>query len=308
MNNMRKIFILMLLSVTATAYPQTKIKIDPKATTPKTSKVTASDNAPVELIKKIIGDAFLGVTQTYQLRDSGGYYGRNGCNVFGETTAMAVKVKGGFLISKKTLQPWAGDSNFDEFSDNYEPVLYETSFFSLDKKTYQKSLRKTAVGNVKDSLAFLIKDKDTFKGEGLRMDKPLTTEKGWLIWLMMDENKKLDLIVEESNVSFIPGNNFERTPPSTLNSILGLGTKNTPLGAALVYALTPEMGKVEFFLAGIAVPDKDKFRLITFDDKSDTTPILNKVSGIQDTPEEADDNKNKTSDKKSSKKKKKDKK
>lgn len=218
------------------------------------------------IIEDAIGDALMLVTQSYQIKDKEGeYYGRGNKDEFGETIGICVKIKGGYLVSRATVEPWYNDAHFTKYAADYQPVLFLTNFISLKNDTIpDRTFRKSTPSNVSDSLAFMVSDSERFGGIGLATDKP-ANGKGWYAWLMRNSKTgAMEITIERSDKIILPGTVINVTPPFTILRLQNKSTDLVPVGGALIYPQTKELGLVEFVLSGIIVNDGKSWSLVAF--------------------------------------------
>ncbi len=262
-------------------------------------------NHQSSIIEDAIGDAFLLATQSYQIKDKEGeYYGRGNKDEFGETMDICIKVKGGYVVSRATVEPWHNDTHFTKYATDYQPVLFQTKFISLKNDTItDRTFRKTNPTNINDSLAFMVTDNERFGGIGLATDKP-TSGKGWCVWLLRNNKTgAMELAVERSDKNILPGTVTSVTPPSTILRLQNKPTDLIPIGGALIYPKTKELGLMEFVLSGIISNVGNSWSLITFKEPltGNSAPINVKPDNDDDKPTPASkpaDEENKKDDKK----------
>ncbi len=238
------------------------------------------------IIEDAIGDAFMAVTQSYQIKDKDGeYYGRGNKDEFGETIGICIKVKGGYVVSRATVEPWHNDTHFAKYAADYQPVLFLTNFISLKNDTItDRTFRKSTPNNINDSLAFIVTDNERFGGIGLATDKP-TNGKGWYAWLMRNNKTgAMEITVERSDKNILPGTVSNITPPSTILRLQNKPTDLVPIGGVLIYPQTKDLGLVEFVLSGIIVNDGKAWSLVAFKNS-----LTGKSSPVNAKPDNDDD-------------------
>lgn len=196
--------------------------------------------------------------QSFQIRDkkTDELFGLNGKKEFGIQYAIGVKINSGVLLVDRVVRPWLYDSKFEKYKENYDPVLYQSAYTEQGEKVnYQElNLESNKLEDIFEKQIYSYPT-EIFARKGLTIDNAEGTKKGWIIWVVADNNADFevtanlnftvyqkDLAVSKAQKSFV----IEK--PEGVQKILG--------GIYVVPYYT-EIGVIEFKLCGLIVPDTE---------------------------------------------------
>ncbi len=205
-----------------------------------------------QLVEQAIDGCFFEISQSYRLEDpkTKNQYGRNGANIFGSQTSFGVKVSEGFFITDVIAHPWEYDSSFQPYKSEYVPVLYETRI--NDSIESAISIPDFKNGN---KLVYFVSDKKLFDGIGLSLNPQFKDLHGWLVWLVEKEGNAHDYISYKKQIdSLVCGMTYEIDKPNSSFKLVG---------AVYLVPMQCQLGYLKFGLAGIVVPNKDKWCLVS---------------------------------------------
>lgn len=143
------------------------------------------------MVEKAVSPAISIIRQEFQLMDeaTGQKYNLDSLNYFGYTDAICVKIKGGFISSKRIVTPWEYDKNINSYP-GYKPVLSNLSEFNQKNGSWNELIHKE-YSNVKEvdrSEKIIVKD-TLFDSVGLEIDKTEGKKEGWIIWIYRNADK-----------------------------------------------------------------------------------------------------------------------
>lgn len=146
-------------------------------------KLLTTDNQ--RMVVDAIAPAFSIIKQEFQLLDetTGQKYNLDSLSYFGYSDALCVKLKGGFLTSKRVVTPWDYDENISSYPE-YKPVLSDLAEFDQKNESWNKLIHKrySNVEEVAWSEKVIVRD-TLFASKGLEIDTVEGRKEGWLIWI-----------------------------------------------------------------------------------------------------------------------------
>ena len=194
-------------------------------------------------------------------KKSGKVFGYNGKTYFGIQYSIGIKVKEGIILTDKVVRPWEYDNNFNQYKDEYNPILYKSEFSSIEDEIAFDSLFYNA-----EESKVLIEDEAykfpsaTFRGKGLSIDNTKGEKDGWVVWVMTDDAE----ISKSSNIYLTA---YSKTVNvSSKSEPIDLDTPSTNdeiLGGLYIVPYFTEIGIIEFRISGILIGNDSKWRIYT---------------------------------------------
>lgn len=139
-----------------------------------------------QLIDEALSGAFIRINQSYELCDTikNEHFGREGKDYFSIVPFIGIETERGLIFPSSTLQPWNSDNDFDEYKNQYKPILTETKLNLLNNRTelIPRDL-KSLISGLELTRHLTILSDSTQIHEGLKVDTIPGTKNGWLIWL-----------------------------------------------------------------------------------------------------------------------------
>lgn len=208
-----------------------------------------------QLIDKALEGAFVKINQSYELCDTikDEHFGRNEKDYFSIIPFIGVETVKGLVFPSATMTPWTYDNDFDEYKDQYKPLVTGSKISLLNSQ--EKAVRTLegiiAGDKIKDRLSIL---NDSIQSvPGLLVDTVPGVKDGWLIWLTSESN-----IVESDSVKFnsikkeievpVDGENLHIDRPDISGTVYG-GIYVTPIQTGV--------GQIAFTLTGVMVLDDE---------------------------------------------------
>lgn len=146
-------------------------------------KFLTTDNQ--RMVEDAIAPAFSIIKQEFQLLDetTGQKYNLDSLSYFGYSDALCIKIKGGFLTSKRLVTPWDYDENISSYPE-YKPVLSDLSEFDQKNENWSKLIHQdySNVEDVDRSEKVIVRD-TLFASKGFDIDTVEGRKEGWLIWI-----------------------------------------------------------------------------------------------------------------------------
>ncbi|GAP71198.1 hypothetical protein SAMD00024442_1_11 [Candidatus Symbiothrix dinenymphae] len=214
-----------------------------------------------QLIEEAVRDGLFVVRQSYQLRDSVTSYGWNNLPQFGTTYSLGVKVVDGYYLDAQAVTPWLYDPKFDEYRDSkqYTPVISQTDCYRLSDTTFRKvSFRLPSEGVGSSNFQFVTDS--LFANEGFAADNSDGAKAGWLVWVVSADSLDkitagaLSLLIYRNELKFEAGENTYKIDAPT--------TTKTVVGGIYIVPKTEGIGKISFYLGGIAHRQEGDWRVV----------------------------------------------
>lgn len=233
-----------------------------------------------DLISRIAIDGAFIIYQNYQLEDSlGKFFGRSGNRKFGAESALAFKVKKGYLIYDTTRAPWNHNPHFSQIKNRNIQILSPTQYSELKKEAMHDSINYNAkeLRTIYPEQIYGMKS-DMFFNDGFYVAHHLGQTDGYLIWYIlppgMDLNTstKLDIIAMSATIDISDDRSKEY-------SISVPQTDGTILGGVFLAPELSSVGCINLIMNGVIIGDAEEWRLVCpfsgteeiFDDPSPVT-------------------------------------
>lgn len=189
-------------------------------------------------------------------------FGYNNNKEFGTQYALGVKITDGYCVPGNIMNPWDYDSNFKKYSKKYSPLAMDAKYTELnDSAALYRDLDMPMahVSSLHDKMLYEVVSSE-FDGEGFSVDKTFGEKKGWIVWVFTDQetdlSKSLDvrLAIYKKTINLEDGgsNIFEIEPQTVQKSI----------GGIFVVPEYTGVGKIEFRLCGVIVPNGEKWNIL----------------------------------------------
>ncbi len=216
------------------------------------------------------------VRQNFVLRknSTGEYFTQNGRNEFSFTYSLAVKTSGGYYININAAEPWKDDKSFQKLSNaqDYTPVISKTFVSRLDDKAEYIKIDTGSIKQVvKKQPLFLKADSSSDNRTFLPLSfKP---QEYFTVWITIPDSMDLQKTTSAKMIFYTATENEVATGNITVPE-----NNDKILGGIIVAAGGSKIAVMEFQLAGIIVPDGDKWTTVML-------PIeKNSVTSTTDTP------------------------
>lgn len=195
-------------------------------------------------------------------KKSGKVYGYKGKTYFGIQYSIGIKVKEGIILTDKVVRPWEYDNNFNQYKEEYNPILYKSEFSSIEDEIAFDSLFYNAEEKV-----VLVEDESymfpstTFSGDGLSIDNTKGEKDGWVVWVMTDDDAEIS---KSSNIYLTA---YSKTVQvSSESDPIDLDTPTTNdkiIGGLYIVPYFTEIGVIEFRVSGILIGNESKWKIYT---------------------------------------------
>ena len=230
-----------------------------------------------QLIEEAVRDGIFIFRQSYQLKDTNTnkLYGWNNAEHFGSTLSLGIKVKNGYYLDLKAVEPWRYDNKFVEFNYQklYAPVISESKYRSLTNDgvfsvfPYDKNKLKPLAGG-----QFFFAQDPFFNNNGFDIDDSNGNKDGWLIWVVSSDsiktagNESFSLLVYRNRLTFDLGKGeYTINNPPSENRILG--------GFYIVPDITG-IGKISFYISGLLNKRGDSWQVVRLNESAGRTEII----------------------------------
>lgn len=153
-----------------------------------------------QLIDEALAGAFVRINQSYELCDTvkDEHFGRDGKDYFSIIPFIGIETERGLIFPSATLKPWSYDSDFNEYKNQYKPLVTGSKLVLLNnsKDLVVRNVKELFAGN--DISKYLCALNDTTQNnQGLKVDTVPGLKNGWLIWLSSNSN-----LAESDSVRF----------------------------------------------------------------------------------------------------------
>lgn len=193
------------------------------------------------------------IRQQYRLRYGEDYYGKNNMPYYGESYSLAVKVAGGTYLTSRVLEPWSVDDDYQQVAaaGKYAPELYYSYRRALNDSCYSPIDFELGSDYVtaQNSSNTLWLHEDVKTDFGLTPDYQPGEKDGYLIWAYTASNAQDSTM----NVTLKQTPFATDTTPDTLVTLAPSDPERV-LGGLYVIPRIERGGRVQLFLAGVAVP------------------------------------------------------
>lgn len=224
-----------------------------------------ADNDIASLVRQACRLGVFVIRQPYGVVDDNGdfYALEEGKTEVGATYAPAYYIRGGYLFTDATLNPWNHDP---AFRDLVEPglkgqLLDASASADLSTGAEYDSLtfNAGARGNVYPGLLYSMRDDSAFAADGFYASSELGDLEGYIVWLVKSPTQELssdtDLMVTASRKPITVSDD-----PSALYP-LGKGVTNA-VGAIYVTPEITGVGRFDLYLQGVGVCKDGEWSLI----------------------------------------------
>ena len=226
------------------------------------------------------------IRQNFVLRknSTGEYFTQNGRNEFSYTYSLAVKTSGGYYININAAEPWKNDKSFQKLSNSqdFTPVISRTFVSSLSEKA---EYIKIDTGSIKQ----VVKNKPLFLKSDSSSDNraflPLSVkpQEFFTVWITIPDTMDLQKKTSAKMLFYTATENEIAT-----GNVFVPENDNKILGGIVVAAGGDNIGVLEFQLAGLIVPDGDKWQTVMLPKAKTVSSTKGADSPIELTPIQMD--------------------
>ena len=130
------------------------------------------------------------VKQSFQVMDKNGKkFGWNNQKSFADIYSVGIKTVDGYYVHDRVVNPWEYDEKFDQYKDDYKPVLYETYIMEYGDTVFKK-IETIKVQSKDTSDFYFVGDCKLFGGKGFSSISVNGNNDVWTIWFPSE--KKLE--------------------------------------------------------------------------------------------------------------------
>lgn len=226
--------------------------------------------------------AVVDVTRSYVVREkaTGDSFTREGEDCFNKITSMAIRVKGGLLVTKAAVSPWLYDRDFNEYSEDYDGVAQALSFVMDGKPFVIDNVSPERLTPGSGEIYFIATQEDA---DGLTISHPSGDIDGWAILFPVEKEYENSTTSLKKKLSIMPRTEtYEMTRPRGIEKIKG------GLYVEVIYS---SIGTLEFRICGVIVEAGENLSIVVL--PTDKTPSRMTLSkGLA--PIDKDDSKKKS--------------
>lgn len=206
------------------------------------------------IVEQVVNSGVFVIGQSYELADSlDNRYGWSGNRAFGTDYSIAVKIRGGYVLTDKSVHPWDYNSLYDQYRKDYQPRLFPTRYSEVSKicKYDTINYEETKLVELFSGLLYA-QETDVFRGDGFALGGNVGENDGWIVWLTTKKNTDLSnsadlnysIIQKKLTIS-------QRESESYFYPIDSLTTSDSILGGIYVIPEVVAVGHLELKLCGI---------------------------------------------------------
>ena len=209
-----------------------------------------------QLIDEALSGAFIKVNQSYELCDTitDEHFGQNGKDYFNIIPFIGINTSKGFVFPSAMLEPWTSDSDYDEYKEQYKPLISASKYSVLntDKDLDLGTSTQPVSGTGITKHLCLLND-TTQEQSGLSVDTIPGIKNGWLIWLSSNTN-----LADTDSVRFTSIKKEIEVPIDGRDLHIEIPEiSETVYGGVYVTPILTSIGQLTFTLTGVMVLGKD---------------------------------------------------
>ena len=226
--------------------------------------------------------AVVDVTRSYVVREkaTGDSFTREGEDCFNKITSMAIRVKGGLLVTKAAVSPWLYDRDFNEYSEDYDGVAQALSFVMDGKPFVIDNVSAERLTPGSGEIYFIATQEDA---DGLTISHPSGDIDGWAILFPVEKEYENSTTSLKKKLSIMPRTEtYEMTRPRGIEKIKG------GLYVEVIYS---SIGTLEFRICGVIVEAGENLSIVVLPTDK-TTSRMTPSKGLA--PIDKDDSKKKS--------------
>lgn len=233
-----------------------------------------------QLIDEALAGAFVKINQSYELCDTvkDEHFGRDEKDYFSIIPFVGIETERGLVFPSATLRPWLYDNDFEEYQDQYKPLITETKVTGLNngKEDLTRDVSLPFLGkDVSKHLSVLCDSTQSHKG--LKVDTIPGAKNGWLIWLSSNSN-----LAETDSVRFTSIKKDIEVPiDGVFLHIDKPEISETVYGGIYVTPIQSSIGQLTFTLTGVMVLDEEGWVLdFPFIEEPKENKTLTPINGL----------------------------
>jgi hypothetical protein len=265
MVTMKKQVIIILLSVWATtSFAQRSLL----------GEMGISSSSNQQLIEEAVKSSFIMLHTTYQLEDNDTkerYNIEGNDYFFGERYSIAIRTPEGYIANDAALRPWEHDNNFEQYREQYKPVILRSEYKLFDDTNYTdqtETFKPEEMNPILENKLYAATD-GKFDNKGLITKTLDDTNDGWIVWVTIDksakkENAKLHLVIYRLEL------NGEKDKLVYDIANPKIDKEKIALGGMYIFPEITDIGIISFRLLGALQEQGEKWQLIpTAHDKTE---------------------------------------
>ena len=223
--------------------------------------ISGGQSGKMQLIDKVVKNAFFLVSQEYQVEDDnvrGSRYNWGDYQWFGKNTSFMVCLTDGFITTKSIVKPQEDDENFKSLEGDFNVIMSKTSVLRVGENewTVEKTFNPTSKGTLSNGLHY-VTDSEWGKG-GLHRASGTGKKHLYVVWMEVDNGDP----ASTKSVRFkTVQTEMEIVKDSTIYDLKAPGGTGQIMGGIVVEAITDGMGQLELALWGVVVKNDDKYQM-----------------------------------------------
>lgn len=244
-----------------------------------------------QLIEKVVNSGVFIIKQSYELADSlDNRYGLSGNKAFGVDYTLAVKIKNGFLVNERTINPWDFNPQFDQYRGYYTPKPFPSQYSEISTicRYDTITIKKNGLRVVFPDMLYA-QESEQFFGDGFNWGGEIGDNEGWIVWFTQKKDSNLEKSTD-LNLSIIQKKLTitKKESGSYFYQVDSLQTNDIIVGGIFIIPEIISVGQLEMKLCGIVcridngwmlccpfINEKDIFNETNSDVHNEETPHSN---------------------------------
>ena len=207
-----------------------------------------------QIIEKVVNSGVFIIKQSYELADSlDNRYGLSGNKAFGVDYTLAVKVKNGFLVNQRTVNPWDYNPLFDQYRGEYTPKPFPSLYseVSVNCKYDTITIKEDELKVVFPDMLYA-QESEQFFGDGFSLGGEVGENDGWIVWFTKKKDSDLGHSTD-LNLSIIQKKQTitQKESGSYYYQVDSLQTSEYIIGGIFIIPEIISVGQMEMKLCGI---------------------------------------------------------
>ncbi len=207
-----------------------------------------------QIIEKVVNSGVFIIKQSYELADSlDNRYGLSGNKEFGVDYTLAVKIKNGFIINERTINPWDFNPQFEQYRGKYTPKLFPSQYseVSANCKYDTISIKEDELKVVFPDMLYA-QESEQFFGDGFTLGGEIGDNDGWIVWFTQKKDSNLGKSTD-LNLSIIQKklNITQKENGNYFYHVDSLQTSEKIIGGIFIIPEIISVGQMEMKLCGI---------------------------------------------------------
>lgn len=207
-----------------------------------------------QIIEKVVNSGVFIIKQSYELADSlDNRYGLFGNKAFDIDYTLAVKIKNGFIINQRTVNPWDFNPQFDQYRGKYTPKPFPSLYSEVSANCRYDSItiKENELKVVFPDMLYA-QESEQFFGDGFTLGGEVGINDGWIVWFTQKKDSNLGKSTD-LNLSIVQKrlNIIQKENGYHFYQVDSLQTIENIIGGIFIIPEIISVGQMEMKLCGI---------------------------------------------------------